>query len=82
LTTHFADTILQTVSKGICIMIKITDKYGYIVDAATRRRYDRIISQPGFCGERPAEAFLRLVERYATRGIRLFPEERDTGFNQ
>jgi len=54
--------------------IKITDEHGYIVDRATREAYDRIISRPGYAGERSAEAFLRLIERYAARGIRLLPE--------
>jgi hypothetical protein len=53
--------------------IQITDQHGYITDCAVRKAYDRIISQPGFSGERSAEAFLRLVERYAARGIRLIP---------
>lgn len=53
--------------------IQITDKYGYITDRAVREAYDRIISQPGFSGERSAEAFLRLIERYAAKGRRLIP---------
>lgn len=55
--------------------IQITDASGYIVDDEVRAAYDRIISQPGFNGERAAEAFLRLVERYAARGIRLIGRE-------
>ncbi len=54
--------------------IKITDQYGYITDRAVREAYDRIISQPGFNGERAAEAFLRLIERYAARGVHLIPK--------
>ncbi len=54
--------------------IQITDQYGYITDRATREAYDRIISRNVLSGsERSAEAFLRLIERYAARGIRLIP---------
>jgi hypothetical protein len=55
-------------------MIQITDQHGYITDRAVREAYDRIICQPGFNGERAAEAFLRLAERLAARGKRLIPE--------
>lgn len=57
--------------------IEITDEYGFITDRAVRKAYDRIISRPGFSGERSAEAFLRLVERYAAKGIRLIPPQPD-----
>jgi hypothetical protein len=51
---------------------KITDERGYIVDRATREAYDRIISAPlQPAAQRSAEAFLRLVERYAAKGVRL-----------
>ena len=56
--------------------IQITDEHGFITDRAVRYAYDRIISQPGFHGERSAEAFLRLVERYAAKGVRLIPESK------
>ncbi len=48
--------------------IKITDSNGFIVDKNVRQAYDRIIVNSG---TRAAEAFLRLIERYATKGIRL-----------
>jgi hypothetical protein len=53
--------------------IKITNDDGYIVDRATREAYDRLIAKARWSAtsERSAEAFLRLVERYAARGIRL-----------
>jgi len=53
--------------------ITITNKSGYIVDRAVRDAYDRIISHARWSvnTERSAEAFLRLVERYAARGIHL-----------
>lgn len=59
-------------------MIEITDKSGYIVDGPTRRAYDRICDAPG-CNSsatriESAEAFLRLVERYAAKGVRLIHE--------
>jgi hypothetical protein len=55
--------------------LEITDNRGFITDRAIRKAYDRIISQPGFGGERSAEAFLRLIERYAARGVRLIPKD-------
>ena len=51
--------------------VKITNESGYIVDRCVRDSYDRIISRGGLSGLRSAEAFLRLVERYAARGVRL-----------
>lgn len=54
----------------------ITDNQGYIVNRAVREAYDRIVSrhsQWSDSGIRAAEAFLRLVERYAARGIHLIP---------
>lgn len=56
--------------------IKITDEHGYIVDRAVREAYERICDAPGNAlnGGRAAEAFLKLVERYAARGVRLLPE--------
>jgi hypothetical protein len=57
--------------------IQITDEHGYITDRAVREAYDRIISRSGAqwsSAETSAEAFLRLVERYAARGIRLIPK--------
>jgi hypothetical protein len=51
---------------------EVTDDYGYITDDATRAAYDRIISRNHFLhAERTAEAFLRLVKRYAAKGIRI-----------
>ena len=58
--------------------IKITDETGYIVDRATREAYDRIISRGIYNGsEQRAEAFLKLIERYAAKGRRLLPYKRD-----
>lgn len=59
--------------------IKITDDRGFIVDRAVREAYDRIshANRMAFDGNRSAEAFLRLVERYAAHGVRLIPERRE-----
>jgi len=56
--------------------IRITDERGYITDRAVREAYDRIseANRMAHDGNASAEAFLRLVERYAARGIRLIPE--------
>lgn len=57
-------------------MIKITDKTGYITDRATREAFDRIIDAHSMwidSGIIAAEAFLKLIERYAARGERLLP---------
>ena len=55
--------------------MKMTDASGYITDDAVREAYDRIITRNHFThAERTAEAFLRLVERYAARGVRLIPK--------
>jgi len=53
--------------------IQITDARGYIVDRATREAYDRIFDANRGRGDplRTAEAFLRLVERFAARGRRV-----------
>lgn len=57
--------------------IPIVDARGFITDAAVRAAYDRIICSPSVLdAERRAEAFLRLVVRFADRGIRLIPEKR------
>ena len=56
--------------------IVITDTTGYIVDRATREAFDRIVdrhSKWSTDGITAAEAFLKLVERYAARGIRILP---------
>jgi hypothetical protein len=55
--------------------IKITDESGYIVDRAVREAYDRIITHARWSSdtERSAEAFLRLIERYAAKGVHLIP---------
>ena len=56
--------------------IQITDKYGYITDRAVREAYERIVDRHSKWsdeGIRAAEAFLRLIERYAARGVRLIP---------
>jgi hypothetical protein len=52
---------------------RVTDSSGYITNKYVRRAYDRISSR--LFGLEPAEAFLRLVERYAARGIHLYPED-------
>ena len=56
--------------------IKITDESGYIVDRAVREAYGRIIdrNRANYDEGRSAEAFLKLIERYAAQGIRLIPE--------
>ncbi len=52
--------------------IQITDAQGYITDRAVREAYDRIISRGDMLSrEIRAEAFLRLIERYAAKGVRL-----------
>jgi len=53
--------------------IQITDARGYIVDRAIREAYDRIFDANRGRGDplRTAEAFLRLVERFAARGRRV-----------
>jgi hypothetical protein len=56
--------------------VQITDESGYITDRAVRKAYERICDAPAWprCKHeqvRSAEAFLKLVERYAARGIRL-----------
>lgn len=59
--------------------IIITNKSGYIVDRAVREAYDRIseANRMAHNGNASAEAFLRLVERYAARGIRLIPAKEE-----
>lgn len=57
--------------------IEIVNQHGFITDAAVRAAYDRIICSPPFLNaERRAEAFLRLIVRFADRGIRLIPAKR------
>ena len=52
--------------------IKITDKYGRIIDRAVLEAYERIQTRnERLVADRAAEAFLRLVERYAAKGVRL-----------
>jgi len=53
---------------------KVTNTSGYITNRHVRDAYDRISSR--LFGGESAEAFLRLVERYAARGIRLYPEDK------
>ena len=56
--------------------IEITDSRGYIVDRATREAFDRIVDAHSMWSDSgiiAAEAFLKLVQRYAARGIRLLP---------
>lgn len=57
--------------------IEIVDKHGRITDPAVLAAYERIQTRnERLVADRAAEAFLRLVQRYADKGIRLIPSER------
>lgn len=53
---------------------RVTDDLGYITNARVRAAYERLADSSAICGGDRAEAFLRLVERCAARGIRLYEE--------
>lgn len=53
---------------------RVTDDSGYIINKYVRRAYEHLCDSNALHGGARAEAFLRMVERCAARGIRLYAE--------